>query len=145
MKYSVSLPLPKGWQQSSEEFTEEGINLFQLSSELEKADGGVSHIDIIAGAMPQGASIKESALNSYAEFLEDAGEEGSEDDLVNYKFKDNDAWGYQKDLDGDTLRNIFTEILPGVLCMISVSDNDKQNIDSFIALIEKKIAVKMSF
>ena len=153
MKYSVNLPVPKGWQTFREAFEEDGVDLFSFEAcaPVRDEDDVAPSLQIIVGRMPEDSCAKKSAIDTFMDVLgldEDRDyDESRDDDVREWAFKGNPAYGFETMSDDGRvlMRNLFAEILPGVLMMLILSDESDGGIDGLMKMVEEKLKVQISY
>ena len=140
MSLNLSLPLLPGWQSHAETVLDNDLELAHLEAYLpdDKSQSDKVLVDLYAGAMPEGSSAEQEALNSYRDIVGD----DEDDPLIIWPFQGKEAFGYEAVCDDDSIMRVMcVETAPGVLLILNIVAQDDALFDETVVYVEQNLSV----
>ena len=137
----IQLPLIPGWQSHQETLLDGEIELAHLETYLsdDNTQSDKALIDVYAGAMPQGSSAEQEALNSYQDIVGD----DEEDPLTIWPFQGKDAYGYDVICDDDSIMRVMcVETAPGQLLILNIVGADEDLFETAVKHVEQNLSIR---
>ena len=146
MAYTITLPMPQGWNCTSETFNDEsGAEISHMEAYLpnpaREADDGL--VDLYVGPMPQDTTAADQAFANYTDMIGfDDDDPDDEDPIYEWPFNGRKAYGFEAYCeDGSPMRVMCIEIKKGVLCIINCVAKDDRSLVELVQYVERKLRV----
>lgn len=145
MAYTISLPLPPGWNSRIETLEEvEGEKILHLEAHLpnheDETDDAI--IDVYVGDMPEDTTAQDEAFANYAEMVGFDEDEEDEDPITEWPFNKKKAYGFEAYCEDDSpIRVMCIEIRPKVLCIINTVACSDEKLTEIVQYVERKLKV----